>query len=110
MRDMEDFNMRFVDITGERYGILTALRKLEKDKWGNYFWECECDCGKVFKTTSGRIRSGMTKSCGCLRADRGGDALRTHGLSSSPEYSRWASMLRRCNNPNQAGCEESLRY
>lgn len=29
-------------------------------------WECECDCGRLCSTRSSNLRSGRTKSCGCL--------------------------------------------
>jgi len=29
-------------------------------------WECLCDCGNIFTATSNAIRSGQTRSCGCL--------------------------------------------
>lgn len=29
-------------------------------------WECLCDCGNIFTATSNALRSGQTRSCGCL--------------------------------------------
>lgn len=33
---------------------------------GRHYADCECDCGKIFKTRLDSITSGRTKSCGCL--------------------------------------------
>ena len=32
-------------------------------------WECLCECGNIFTTTSNAVRSGQTRSCGCLLSD-----------------------------------------
>lgn len=33
------------------------------------FFECVCVCGKMFQTRADAIKSGATKSCGCLTGD-----------------------------------------
>lgn len=54
------------DITGIKYELLTAIRDVGKDKYGQRRWECKCDCGKLVKITIGQF--GRTKSCGCLHS------------------------------------------
>lgn len=53
-----------LDLTGMRFGSLTAIRKVE-NKDDRTQWLCKCDCGneKVVKTHE--LRNGNTKSCGC---------------------------------------------
>ncbi len=58
-----------LDITGQRFGRLLAVRRLEKDKWGNTVWLCKCDCQKEIVTQLTALRSKRTKSCGCLRRE-----------------------------------------
>ena len=53
-----------LDLTGERYGMLTVLRKSDS-RTG--FWVCQCDCGNTKEISYDNLRSGHTKSCGCLR-------------------------------------------
>lgn len=55
------------DLTGTRYGKLTALR-LENPESPRR-WVCRCDCGnqKTVPTTS--LISGRTVSCGCAKKD-----------------------------------------
>ena len=57
---------RSLDITGQRFGKLTAIRSTEKRINRNVIWECLCDCGKKTEVTANHLRSG-TKSCGCNR-------------------------------------------
>ncbi len=65
-----------VDITGKRFGRLTAIASAGKSACWVEVWKCRCDCGRevfVYKT---HLMSGHTKSCGCLRAEKVGQANR----------------------------------
>lgn len=53
------------DETGNRYGILNVLTRVENNKHGKARWLCKCDCGKEVVITGSDLRSGNTKSCGC---------------------------------------------
>ena len=57
------------DLTGQRFGWLTAVRPTEERRNGSVVWECKCDCGNTVFTSSDCLRFGKTKSCGCLRKD-----------------------------------------
>ena len=55
------------NITGQRFGKLTVIRPVEERKRGAVVWECLCDCGATCFVTGYRLRSGETRSCGCIR-------------------------------------------
>ncbi len=58
------------DLTGQRFGRLTALYPLEeKDASGKVVWRCRCDCGNETVVAVGSLVRGLTKSCGCLRQE-----------------------------------------
>lgn len=63
---------RFVDETGNKYGKLTVLKQ---DGWEDErreaIWICECECGNIVKVRGGNLRSGNSKSCGCIGASYG---------------------------------------
>lgn len=92
------------DLTGRRFGRLTAIRM---DRTGRrVFWICRCDCGNEHRVQAANLKS-CIKSCGCLRRDIGLKQNRTHGhtlgYEPSPEYRTWCAMKARCynrNNPN----------
>ena len=95
---------RQLDITGVRFGRLVALSRASS---GHYsYWLCVCDCGATKKIYLSSLRSGVTKSCGCLHREiaRNQQTHLTHGHTTkglrSPTYLSWASMLDRCLNPN----------
>ena len=56
-----------IDLTGQRFGRLTVLSRI--DKKGASQWNCICDCGKETVVYSSNLRRGLTKSCGCYRKD-----------------------------------------
>jgi hypothetical protein len=57
-----------IDITGNKYGKLTVNRRSElRNISGDILWECVCDCGNLKYCTSGNLRNGDAKSCGCIR-------------------------------------------
>lgn len=49
-----------------------------------------CFCGNEFKTILRHIKTGNTKSCGCLNPK--------HGLINHRLYKAWANIIQRCNN------------
>ena len=58
------------DITGKRYGRLTAIRPTDqRDVRGSIIWECRCDCGNTVFYSVSCLAQGRTKSCGCLYAE-----------------------------------------
>lgn len=55
--------MKKKDLTGQKFGMLTALRS-EKVK-GLAGWLCRCDCGEEKFSKTNALTSGANKSCGC---------------------------------------------
>lgn len=55
------------DITGQKFGRLTALYRTEKtdDNYTSY-WMCQCECGNKVEVRINHLTTGKTKSCGCL--------------------------------------------
>lgn len=87
-----------IDLTGKIFTYLTVIKKVN-DIRGSSYWECRCKCGNIRNVKTSHLTSGGTKSCGCYGKER----ATKHGQASgkrSPEYNIWASMLARCENPN----------
>ena len=68
------------DITGQRFGKLVAVRRLDEQVHHQYLWECRCDCGKIVKRSVNTLRSGNTKSCGCLRKTKLNENRKKYGI------------------------------
>ena len=91
---------RHKDITGQKFGRLTAIECVGRDRQRMALWKCRCECGNYIVTRGTGLRYGSTKSCGCLRYERAKDACTTHGLSGKRLYKIWLNMKSRCFNSN----------
>ena len=87
---------RIKNIRGNVYGDLTAVSIADKSANGDYFWNCSCSCGNLFKTTVGRLGFGRATSCGCKTFEKQSKAKSTHGMSKGGEYKSWVKMRERC--------------
>ena len=84
---------RYQDITGMKFGRLTALYPIEGTN--PIKWQCKCDCGNDKVVLAQLLKNGATKSCGCYRRER----FLTHGLYRTKLHGVWAGMLQRCYYP-----------
>ena len=57
---------RYIDLTGQRFGRLKVISKDDAKATNSTMWKCLCDCGNEAIVSSNSLRSGHTKSCGCL--------------------------------------------
>lgn len=82
-----------------KYGRLTVIEFADV-KGGNKRYLCLCDCGnkKVIAGTS--LRTGATKSCGCLNLEKKRTRDNVHGLHGTKIHKSWSAMIQRCTNPN----------
>jgi hypothetical protein len=90
-------------ITGLKFGRLTVLKYTHINNDGKACFDCLCDCGTIKNISGKNLRSGNTKSCGCLNIERIGSLNLKHGGCSggkTPEYFIWRSIIERCTNPN----------
>jgi hypothetical protein len=60
------------DLIGMRFGRLTVIKRTELKKHKELTWLCVCDCGKETIVTTGHLKNGDTKSCGCLGGEIAG--------------------------------------
>lgn len=82
---------------------LTAIECVGRKEPGGYLWRCKCDCGNEIVRLTKELRSGQTRSCGCLRDDKIGEVNKSHGKShKSRLYNVWVGMRQRCNDPNHS--------
>lgn len=59
---------RKINRVGDRYGKLLVIEEdTKKGNQGQIKWICRCDCGNVTSILTDNLRTGITKSCGCLR-------------------------------------------
>lgn len=93
----------FIDLTEQQFDRLTVLERSNNGDGGKTRWKCICTCGKEAIVAGRDLRSGHTKSCGCLQRDNRYISRTTHGhtrdYGPSPEYNSWRAAKERCSNP-----------
>lgn len=89
--------MPLKDLSGQRFGRLVVVR-LWKTGNGKANWLCRCDCGMGKITLGTSLKSGTTKSCGCLQVDVQRKKQTKHGSWGTPTYISWSKMLNRCRS------------
>lgn len=57
---------RFVNLTGETFGLLTVLCAFGKNSTKEIIWHCVCECGNTKNAKTSHLTSGKIKSCGCI--------------------------------------------
>lgn len=58
----------FIDETGNKYGLLTVMYRVNFDHKTKIKWHCKCDCGNECDVSGSDLRNGQQQSCGCLRS------------------------------------------
>lgn len=97
---------KFQDLTGQVFFRLTVKSYAGKVRSGTA-WNCLCACGSHVVAVGSAMKSGNTKSCGCLHREVA--ALRAtarnyrHGHYKANdllhfEYRTWNAMISRCYN------------
>ena len=62
---------KFIDLTGRKFGRLTVEYLTDERRGVNkeHVWHCKCECGNECNVVGVQLRSGGTKSCGCLKKE-----------------------------------------
>lgn len=103
------------DLTGQKFGNLTAIKNTKKTKWNrSIIWECRCDCGNKTSATQNQLTNGRRISCGCkFLCQKGDKNLKyNHDLSDEdreknrrcPRYRKWVKKIFERDNYTCAFC------
>lgn len=79
---------------GQTFHRLKVVGVSDKKSGGHRLLTCSCECGAERYVRAHSLRSGVTKSCGCLHKE----VKRVHGLFGTDEYNVYNGMMQRCNN------------
>ena len=60
-----------IDISGQRFGKLVAIKPIEEKKKSTIQWLCHCVCVNMWIVDGSNLRTGLTKSCGCISSSIG---------------------------------------
>ena len=88
----------FQDLTGMKFGRLTVV-ELHSIAGSKSKWICQCECGGKSTPTGSALKSGNSKSCGCLKLEQTSNINKTHGMTKTTTYFIWQNMRNRCSKP-----------
>lgn len=65
------YNYAFKDITGQRFGLLTAKFRVKSEvgRGGSAVWHCRCECGNELDICYNDLVYSNRKSCGCQKIE-----------------------------------------
>ena len=103
-----------IDLSGKRFGRWSVLKQTDPPQdWEHRgtWWLCQCDCGIKRPVYGNSLRSGTSRSCGCLHSEISSEQMSgknhpmyRHGQARegqrSKEWRTWNSMIRRCIYPS----------
>lgn len=75
------------DLSNKKFGLLTALELNGRNPKGYLLWKCRCDCGGFINVTADHLKSGNTRSCGCLIKRSTEKRVKLQSLQRKKEYS-----------------------
>lgn len=87
------------DISGQKFGMLTAIKRIGKDNHNNALWLCECDCGNECVRPVVELRRRDNHSCGCKAKENLAKMAKgniTHGMTGSRLLGCYKAMMSRC--------------
>lgn len=73
-------------LVGQRFGRWVLIKYLNRNKQSAPVYECQCDCGTVKKVNVYSLKSGQSKSCGCLRKEKKPSRRKLNRYSVLGEY------------------------
>lgn len=95
------------DLIGKRFGRLTVIERAPdyitpSDGRHRRVWRCQCDCGNIKDIRETCLKSGESKSCGCLFKETMSKIHSKHHEAGTRTrlYAIWDSMRQRCNSLN----------
>jgi hypothetical protein len=84
---------------GTVFGRLTVIGSAYALSDRHAYWLCRCECGRETTVRGSVLRSGNTKSCGCLQRDWVRQLKLTHGVYRHEHYILWRNIMTRCLDP-----------
>lgn len=92
--------VKTIDLIGMKFNRYLVTERAGSTNSGQAKWLCKCDCGNEKIVAGYSLKSGNTKSCGCLNKE----ITTKHGHCKNKQTSRtlriWNGMIQRCLNPS----------
>lgn len=91
-------------LIGLKFGRLTVIGEAGQNRAKQVIWRCSCECGGEARTTTTKLKSAHTTSCGCFKNEAIAQRAWKDGLFAGgkrhPLFDSFSGMLGRCTNEN----------
>lgn len=95
--------MKFIDLTGQRFGKLVVICRDKNGHRKETQWKCLCDCGNYTVKRANGLIHGISTNCGCETRKKLAESTRKnktkHGETHTRLYRIYTQMKRRCDSP-----------
>jgi len=85
-----------VDLTGKKFGYLTAIKPTRMTEEHSQLWLCRCDCGNFKEVEARYLKRKRPHNCGCMTKKLQSSRSENHGASGTRLYYVWYSIRCRC--------------
>lgn len=65
------YHKTYKDLSGQKFGKLTAIKSTEMKDGNHMYWLCLCECGNIHEVASNHLQKGNVQSCGCIKTSIG---------------------------------------
>lgn len=90
------------NITGQKFGKLTAVRFAYVMPSGHAVWEFKCECGKYKRSLIANIKRNLMASCGCASKElKVARLIKSKSLRKDAIWRIYKGVIARCTNPNR---------
>lgn len=88
------------NLLGQQFERWTVVGEAKSTGNGQAQWLCRCLCGAEKVVRAADLRSGSSKSCGCLAVEKARtcNGRYRHGKTRSAAHKSWEQMIQRCMN------------
>ena len=93
----------FQDLSHKKFVRLTVIKRTGT-KHDSPLWLCLCDCGNSIEVVARALKTGNTKSCGCIHKEQLAKRNKlnaSHNSTNSRLYGVWRGMKQRCYDKNK---------
>lgn len=65
LKNKKKTGRKALDLTGQKFGKLTVIKRVKGKDKKNSYWLCKCDCGNEKVFAGSTLKNGDAVSCGC---------------------------------------------
>lgn len=93
-----------INLVGQRFGMLTVIQLSTRQNASRaYLWECRCDCGNVVYASTGSLRRGDYRSCGCVHDEKRDRGNHQHIKTDTIDGTRKSALVAKIHKANKSG-------